>query len=184
MEFKFDSDQPFQLNAIESIARLFDGQHHLGGELDFELGTGLAAIRNRLEVGSDALLQNLQEVQSENGLPVDVELEYIQENVKSLGKDKTVRFPNFSVEMETGTGKTYVYLRTVLELFRRYGLRKYVIVVPSVAVREGVIKTLDITQTHTCGNFMTILLTDTMCMIRRNYPKCANSRFQIAWKSW
>ena len=148
MKFKFESDQPFQLDAIESVAKLFDGQHHLGGELDFELGTGLAAIRNRLEVGSDALLQNLQEVQSENGLPVDVELEYIQENVKSLGKDKTVRFPNFSVEMETGTGKTYVYLRTVLELFRRYGLRKYVIVVPSVAVREGVIKTLDITQTH------------------------------------
>ena len=148
MKFKFESDQPFQLDAIESVAKLFEGQHHLGGELDFELGTGLAAIRNRLEVGSDALLQNLQEVQSENGLLVDVELGYIQENVKSLGKDKTVRFPNFSVEMETGTGKTYVYLRTVLELFRRYGLRKYVIVVPSVAVREGVIKTLDITQTH------------------------------------
>ena len=57
-----------------------------------------------------------------------------------------VRFPNFSVEMETGTGKNYVYLRTILELFRRYGLRNFIIVVPSVAVRESVLKILEITK--------------------------------------
>ncbi len=50
--------------------------------------------------------------------------------------------------METGTGKTYVYLRTALELYRRYGLRKFIVVVPSVAIREGVLKTLQITETH------------------------------------
>jgi type III restriction enzyme len=59
-----------------------------------------------------------------------------------------IRFPNFSIEMETGTGKTYVYVRTALELNHRYGLRKFIIVVPSVAIREGVIKTLRITQEH------------------------------------
>ena len=57
-------------------------------------------------------------------------------------------FANFSVEMETGTGKTYVYIRTALELYRRYGLRKFIVVVPSVAVREGVLKTLEITEKH------------------------------------
>ena len=50
--------------------------------------------------------------------------------------------------METGTGKTYVYLRTALELFSRYGYRKFIIVVPSIAIREGVLKTLQITEKH------------------------------------
>ncbi|NKC23077.1 DEAD/DEAH box helicase family protein [Ochrobactrum oryzae] len=59
-----------------------------------------------------------------------------------------VRFPNFSVEMETGTGKTYVYLRTALNLAHRYGLTKFIIVVPSVAVREGVLKTIRQTKAH------------------------------------
>ena len=96
----------------------------------------------------DTILQNLQHVQSDNELPVDETLKYIEEQVVLLGEKTNLHFPNFSVEMETGTGKTYVYLRTILELFRRYGLRKFIIVVPSVAVREGVLKTLEITQMH------------------------------------
>ncbi|MDF1543461.1 MAG: DEAD/DEAH box helicase family protein, partial [Anaerosomatales bacterium] len=56
--------------------------------------------------------------------------------------------PHFSVEMETGTGKTYVYLRTIFELSRRYGLQKFIIVVPSVAIREGVLKNIEITAEH------------------------------------
>ena len=141
MRFKFESNQPFQLQAIESIAKLFDGQHHATEQLKLS-GEGLAAVPNNLEVDHNAILQNLQQVQSDNGLPADQTLEYIDD------EEKSVRFPNFSVEMETGTGKTYVYLRTILELFRRHGLRKFIIVVPSVAVREGVLKTLEITQTH------------------------------------
>ena len=57
-------------------------------------------------------------------------------------------FPNFTVEMETGTGKTYVYLRTMRELAKTYGFRKFVIVVPSVAIREGVLSSLKITKEH------------------------------------
>jgi type III restriction enzyme len=148
MEFKFESNQPFQLQAIESVARLFEGQHYVTGKLEFQYGAGLAAISNSLEVDDDAILQNLQTIQSDNELPVDATLEYIEEQVVLFGEEQSVRFPNFSVEMETGTGKTYIYLRTVLELFRRYGLRKFIIVVPSVAVREGVLKTLEITQAH------------------------------------
>ena len=75
-------------------------------------------------------------------------MQYIEADIETADGMKHVRFPNFSIEMETGTGKTYVYIRTALELFRRYGLRKFIIVVPSVAVREGVLKTLQITEKH------------------------------------
>ena len=147
MQFKFESNQQFQLQAIESVAKLFHGQHFVteGFNLDRE---GLAAVPNCLEMSNDAILENLQQVQAENGLPVDENFEYIKADIPLFGEQTSVQFPNFSVEMETGTGKTYVYLRTILELYRRYGLRKFIIVVPSVAVREGVIKTLEITQSH------------------------------------
>ena len=148
MEFKFESNQQFQLDAVESIVRLFEGQYQVSGKLEFEPGVGLASVPNSLELDDDAILQNLRQVQSDNELLVDETLKDIEEQVVLLGEEKSVRFPNFSVEMETGTGKTYVYLRTILELFRRYGLRKFIIVVPSVAVREGVLKTLEITQMH------------------------------------
>ena len=149
MQFKFESNQQFQLQAIESVAKLFDGQHHVTGQFDLS-ETGLAAIPNCLGVDSDAIRENLQQVQADNGLPVDEDLEYIEADIPLFGEKTGVRFPNFSVEMETGTGKTYVYLRTILDLYCRYGLRKFIIVVPSVAVREGVIKTLEITQSHLC----------------------------------
>ena len=147
MEFKFESNQPFQLQAIESVIRLFEGQHYVAGQLVLS-GEGLAAVPNTLEVNNEVILKNLKQVQANNDLPTDEEFQYIEENISLFGEKTNVRFLNFSVEMETGTGKTYVYLRTVLELFRQYGLRKFIIVVPSVAVREGVLKTLEITQTH------------------------------------
>ena len=147
MEFKFESNQQFQLQAIESIIKLFDGQHRTIGQLDLS-GDGLGAIPNSLEVDSETILQNLRQVQIDNDLAPDENLRYVEEDISLSGKKTNVRFPNFSVEMETGTGKTYVYLRTILELFRRYGLRKFIIVVPSVAVREGVIKTLQMTKAH------------------------------------
>ena len=62
--------------------------------------------------------------------------------------DENHRFPNFTVEMETGTGKTYVYLRTIYELRQRYGFSKFVVVVPSIAIYEGVIKNFQITRDH------------------------------------
>lgn len=147
MQFKFESNHEFQLKAIESIIQLFDGQHYATGQLDLD-GKGLAAIPNSLELDSDAILENVRNVQADNNLLADEELQCIKAKIPLLGEETEVDFPNFSVEMETGTGKTYVYLRTIMELFRRYGMRKYIIVVPSVAVREGVIKTLQITQDH------------------------------------
>ena len=86
-------------------------------ELTNELGRG-----NLLTLSDEALLENLQAVQNRNEILQDILLD---------GR-------NFSVEMETGTGKTYVYLRTIFELHVRYGFTKFVIVVPSIAIREGV----------------------------------------------
>jgi type III restriction enzyme len=122
MKIKFDGNQDFQLDAIRSVVDVFAGQpltrnslewqtDALGGELLSEMGVG-----NSLALSDDAMLANVRKIQADNGL----------EPVKEwLG-------PHFSVEMETGTGKTYVYLRTLFELNARYGWKKFIIVVPSI----------------------------------------------------
>jgi type III restriction enzyme len=147
MQFKFDANQEFQVHAVEAITDLFEGQPRVETELNFLLG-GAAAVPNRLDLDEDALLANLRAVQARNNLDPDEALACIEEAVATGNGPLAVRFPNFSVEMETGTGKTYVYLRTALELYRRYGFRKFIVVVPSVAIREGVLKTLQITKPH------------------------------------
>ena len=148
MQLRFDANQEFQLSAIEAAAGLFEGQPRIEADLRWALGSGFSAIANRLDLEDAALLTNLQATQATNGLPPDSELKFIAEPVGTADGAGTARFPNFSVEMETGTGKTYVYIRTCLELFRRYGFRKFIVVVPSVAVREGVLKTFAITEQH------------------------------------
>ncbi len=141
MKLHFEPNLDFQLQAIDAVADLFRGQetcrteftvtrNALGMQLEaFESDLG---IGNRLALLDDELMANLQDIQLRNGLRPSEEL--------SSG--------DFTVEMETGTGKTYVYLRTVFELNRRFGFTKFVIVVPSVAIKEGVYKTLQITEDH------------------------------------
>ena len=148
MEFKFDADQEYQVRAIESVVTLFNGQPLVNVRPEILTGAEFVAIANRLDLDDDALLTNTQAVQASNGLPAAEALGWIESEIETVSGPAQARFANFSVEMETGTGKTYVYLRTALELFRRYGLRKFVVVVPSVAVREGVLKTLEITGKH------------------------------------
>ena len=131
------------------MTSLFAGQPRIETDLHFTLGhSSFAAVANRLDLSETELLDNLHAVQIQNGIAPDPELICIEERIETATGPKDVRFYNFSVEMETGTGKTYVYLRTALELYRRYGLRKYIVVVPSVAIREGVLKTLQITEKH------------------------------------
>ncbi len=149
MLFKFDANQEFQLDAIAAVCDLFEGQTRCQATVSFKAGTlSLAAVANRLDLEEDAILENLQAVQTRNRIRPDGELACIAENILTVDGGKAVRFPNFSVEMETGTGKTYVYLRSALELSRRYGMRKFIVVVPSVAIREGVLKTLQVTEKH------------------------------------
>jgi len=168
VQFKFDANQEYQIRAVEAVVNLLEGQQKITGAPAY-LGFGDSqtsllppehrsqfqfaelfpgTIANALTLNDDDLFTNLGKVQRENGVEPDSGLAYIEETIETAAGQKRVRFPNFSVEMETGTGKTYIYLRTALELYRRFGLRKFIIVVPSVAIREGVLKTLEITQTH------------------------------------
>ena len=110
-----------------------------------------------MTITEQQILKNLQRVQKASELQEhehSKQLEKLFFNDPPLSKsiltnETTITaFPNFSIEMETGTGKTYVYLRTIYELNKVYGFKKYVIVVPSVAIREGAIKNLEITFEH------------------------------------
>lgn len=146
MEFKFDAHQEYQLEAVAAVVDLFSGLAKF--EEAFTLG-GAAVRANPQSLDWNRVLENLQQVQRRNGLPVDTNLVYLEGTAEvEDGNTVPVLFPNFAVEMETGTGKTYVYLRTALELYTRYGFRKFIVVVPSVAVREGVLKTLQVTDRH------------------------------------
>lgn len=136
MILQFDPNQDYQRQAIKAVTDLFEGQPK---DADFqeelregELQSMINGIKNRLVLTEEQLLSNLRAVQEANGLQLSNELDGM----------------HFAIEMETGTGKTYVYLRTIYELNRLYGFKKFVIVVPSVAIREGVIKNLQITQEH------------------------------------
>jgi len=148
MLFRFDANQEYQLQAIAAVVDLFEGQMRVEKDLRFELGAAFAAVPNRLDLDEAAVLANLGKVQARNGLKPDENLETIEETIQAVAGPKQAGFGNFSVEMETGTGKTYVYIRTALELFQRYGMRKFVVVVPSVAIREGVLKTFEVTKPH------------------------------------
>ncbi len=155
MKIQFDASQEYQLDAIRAITDLFDGQPlklgdseiSLSGEAQAGLFLSEQGLANQLLLDETDLLKNLRRIQETNGLAPSEKLERL---VFSDTEGNMVKptFPNFTVEMETGTGKTYVYLRTVYELNKLYGFKKFVIVVPSVAIREGVLKNLQITHEH------------------------------------
>lgn len=135
MKLSFESNLSYQQEAIQSVVGLFEGQNVEDSGYSYNLTGALNmidGIANKLVLTEEQVLRNLQDVQGQNELP----------------QTKTLEGMHFSVEMETGTGKTYVYLRTIYELNRKYGFKKYVIVVPSIAIREGVLKNLQITHEH------------------------------------
>ena len=173
MKFKF-KEQEYQVKAIEAIADLFEGQPRLNSvEHNLDIGTysyfkpktvekwdleklskvtvnaepqthltftdegdALAYCNAPLTLDKNRLLKNIQDLQRKNDLEVSGDV------------DMRMGAPSFDIEMETGTGKTYVYTRAMLELNKRYGWNKYIIVVPSVPIREGVQKSLEITTEH------------------------------------
>jgi len=137
MKLTFESNLQFQLDAIKSITDLFEGQPLEESIMEFHLKEKnslnlINGVSNNLILSEEQVLANLQSIQEENEIAVS----------------DTLNGMNFSIEMETGTGKTYVYLRTIYELNELYGFKKFVIVVPSVAIREGVLKNLEITHAH------------------------------------
>ncbi|MCL2083282.1 MAG: DEAD/DEAH box helicase family protein, partial [Oscillospiraceae bacterium] len=135
MKLKFKHQQ-FQTDAVHAVVDLFKGQPRRQdtftitneSQLSFDEGLGFC---NALTITDERIAANMQEVQRRHSLPV------------TEGETN-----HFNVEMETGTGKTYVYTKTIFELNRQYGFTKFIIVVPSVAIREGVYKSFQITAEH------------------------------------
>lgn len=135
--FQFEDNLDYQMQAIHSTVELFRGlSRHVDGVYRYnrihDVTQGNPIRNNDIVVGS-RLLENLRKVQLSNDLFAD--------NVLADGN-------NFTIEMETGTGKTYVYLRTILELYKEYGFRKFMIVVPSIAIRKGVEKSMEQLADH------------------------------------
>ncbi len=140
MKLKFDPSLTYQHEAVSAVTDLFLGQ--ATGQVSFSVphysdGEEPCPCANRLALGQEQLLANLQAVQFRGGLSQD----------SVLSKEDL----NFDVEMETGTGKTYVYLRTIYELNRKYGFSKFIIVVPGIAVKESVHKFFTMTRAHFKG---------------------------------
>lgn len=147
IKFQFDANQDYQLQAINSTVDLFEGMGNFRPE--FSLGDEIKPNLPEDEILFESEIRtNLENIQERNGVPIAQELEIESGMVMEGAGVESHEFPSFTVEMETGTGKTYVYLRTIYELFARYGFTKFIIVVPSVAIYEGVRKTEEITRSH------------------------------------
>jgi type III restriction enzyme len=144
MKLHFEPNLDYQLQAIEAVCDLFQGQETCRTEFTVtrETASGqLSLLENDLGIGNrltlldDQLLANLHAIQLRHG----------------VAPSPSLTSGDFTVEMETGTGKTYVYLRTIFELNKRYGFTKFVIVVPSVAIKEGVYHTIETAAEHLKG---------------------------------
>ncbi len=146
MKLKFEN-QDFQLQAVNSTVALFNGMTILDRSSQLANQNEILSfdvVANGLQIDNDKLLENLQSVQLSNNL----------ENISSeLYYGDYADIANFGLEMETGTGKTYVYLRTIFELNKLYGITKFIIVVPSDAIRTGTLKSLEITEEHFKSEF-------------------------------
>src|SRR5277367_5799031 len=148
MKFRFKV-QTFQTEAVEAVADSFQGQP-LDTGLRYRIDPGAVkrgqtarlemdeGFRNaEIALSLPAVLKNIQAVQSRQNLPVSDAI-----------KQTSVCDVNLDIEMETGTGKTYCYIKTMFEMNKRYGWAKYIVVVPSIAIREGVCKSFEITAEH------------------------------------
>lgn len=144
MKIKFDPDLAHQKEAINAVVGVFEGQEIFQSNFTvsssiqadmFESNDGIG-VANAIKLLPEELYENTRKIQLINGL---AQTENDKQKLPSL---------DFTIEMETGTGKTYVYLRSVFELNQKYGLSKFIIVVPSVAIKEGVYKSLQMTEDH------------------------------------
>ena len=154
LQFKI---QPYQTDAVESTVDIFNGQPNQGlleykidqgkvyvidnGKRIEQKGLGFSEFdtgykNGEIVLSEGELLKNIHQIQTQNNIHLSNEV------IKRLGACQ------LDIEMETGTGKTYVYVKTMFELNKRYGWTKFIVVVPSIAIREGVKKSFDITQDH------------------------------------
>jgi type III restriction enzyme len=160
--FTFQADLPHQLAAVNNVAELFDGLDKRAAASFLNIEDIVGNADEWDDLADDLIEENLRRIQNAHNA------EQPEASVAGGGRltrDDGVMLdgvsvdahscPHFTIEMETGTGKTYVYLRTMLELHRRYGFTKFIVVVPSVAILEGVKKAFDDTRDHFKGLFGT-----------------------------
>ncbi len=162
MQLQF-SHQEYQKKAVDAVVKVFHGQPLARG--DFALAGQNASVRyaadgtigNVLHLSEEQLLANVQQVQlahlrNAQGEPdpTQVSRTLLGDQLDALlqGQKSSRLVPHFSLEMETGTGKTYTFIKTLYELNKQYGFKKFVVVVPSVAIREGTMKNLAVTRNH------------------------------------
>ena len=171
MKLKFKKQQ-YQTNAVDSVADCFAGQPNSNG-IKYRVDPGKVAagmpqqqtlhgedgFKNEdIALTQSALLENIHKVQQRQNLPLSSSLtdfytingnrERIPATTQYKETAKAVSRLHLDIEMETGTGKTYCYIKTMFELNQRYGWSKFIVVVPSIAIREGVFKSLEITTEH------------------------------------
>ncbi|MDR0911754.1 MAG: DEAD/DEAH box helicase family protein, partial [Methanobrevibacter sp.] len=155
MKLKFNSNLEYQNDAVGAVKGLFEGQNSMRGYFSFSGDVPLDSagsdytgmgIANKYDISSDDILENLRAIQVSNSLAPS-------ESLSASNMD-------FNIEMETGTGKTYVYLKTIFELNKKYGFTKFIIVVPSLAIKEGVSKTISITKDHFRGLYDNVTFDD------------------------
>jgi type III restriction enzyme len=158
LQFK---EQDFQVNAVQAVVDCFEGQPLKTNRftlerskelikkakqaatgvqtIDFEIEEEIGYRNSAIQLMETQMLKNIQEVQKKNDLHESQQIE----------RPKGVKLGyNLTIEMETGTGKTYTYIRTMYELHKKYGWSKFIVIVPSIAIREGVYKSFQVTQDH------------------------------------
>lgn len=146
MKFKFKIQQ-YQTDAVECIARVFDGEPCIDKALYRRDIGKVDSPMLRLE--NEEGYSNHELVQSEGNLLENIRQLQLENDIKKSEKlNKNLGLVNLDIEMETGTGKTYVYIKSMFELNKRYGWSKFVVVVPSIAIREGVAKSFEMLETH------------------------------------
>lgn len=146
MKIKFESGLSYQQEAVNAIVDIFQGQETCTSNFTVfspeyllkqkTLEYNQIGYANKLQLTEAQILENTQKIQLRNGLK------------PSLPGEVDIKHLDFSVEMETGTGKTYVYLRSIMEMNRQFGFTKFIIVVPSIPIKEGVYKSLQMTEAH------------------------------------
>lgn len=149
MKLKFNPNLKYQDEAVKSVTDLFKGQNSMlsyfnvsGQQTITSTGQG---VGNKIDISTSDILENLRNIQKYHKIAPS----------ESLNDNHL----DFNIEMETGTGKTYVYLKTIFELNKMYGFTKFIIVVPSVAIKEGVYKTIQITKDHFKGLYDNVIYT-------------------------
>lgn len=163
MKFSFKIQQ-YQTDAVDAVARVFQGQPYNAGVSYLRDMGSLSAQPQQLSLVSnvdDATQVELQDLINDSGFKneaLQLTDQELLQNIRTLQAEANIHQSNklvaplgrcsLDIEMETGTGKTYVYIKTMFELNKRYGWSKFIVVVPSIAIREGVKKSFEITADH------------------------------------